>query len=146
VELGYEPSKKEWAEYLRMPIGELVRKLEEAEFARDKMVMANLRLVVSVAKRYHSYGLEMADLIQEGSIGLLRGVEKFDHTRGYKLSTYVHWWIRQVIHWPNLEPYLLRNKFSHCCRVNMLGALVDEKSAYCAAEHNVFNMRLSWSI
>ncbi|CAK9199220.1 unnamed protein product [Sphagnum jensenii] len=97
VELGYEPSKKEWAEYLHMPIGELVRKLEEAEFARDKMVMANLRLVVSVAKRYHSYGLEMADLIQEGSIGLLRGVEKFDHTRGYKLSTYVHWWIRQGV-------------------------------------------------
>jgi len=97
VELGYEPSKKEWADHMHMPIGELVGKLEEAEFARDKMVMANLRLVVSVTKRYHSYGLEMADLIQEGSIGLLKGVEKFDHTRGYKLSTYVHWWIRQGV-------------------------------------------------
>jgi hypothetical protein len=64
VELGYEPSKKEWADHMHMPIGELVGKLEEAEFARDKMVMANLRLVVSVTKRYHSYGLEMADLIQ----------------------------------------------------------------------------------
>lgn len=96
AELGYEPTKEEWAPYLNMSIGELVRKLGEAEWARDKMVMANLRLVVSVAKQYHSYGLEMADLIQEGSIGLLRGVEKFDHTRGFKLSTYVHWWIRQV--------------------------------------------------
>jgi RNA polymerase primary sigma factor len=97
TELGYEPTKEEWAPYLNMSIGELVRKLGEAEWARDKMVMANLRLVVSVAKQYHSYGLEMADLIQEGSIGLLRGVEKFDHTRGFKLSTYVHWWIRQGV-------------------------------------------------
>lgn len=97
AELGYEPSKEEWAPYMDLSIGELVRKLGEAEWARDKMVMANLRLVVSVAKQYHSYGLEMADLIQEGSIGLLRGVEKFDHTRGFKLSTYVHWWIRQGV-------------------------------------------------
>lgn len=66
AQLGYEPTKEQWAPYLQLTVGELVRKLGEAEFARDKMVMANLRLVVSVAKRYNTYGLEMADLIQVG--------------------------------------------------------------------------------
>ncbi|CAM6101799.1 unnamed protein product [Calypogeia fissa] len=96
-QVGHELSKQQWAEHLHMTVAELDAKLHEAELARDRMVMANLRLVVSVVKQYSCEGLEVADLIQEGSIGLLKGVEKFDHTRGYKLSTYVHWWIRQGV-------------------------------------------------
>jgi DNA-directed RNA polymerase sigma subunit (sigma70/sigma32) len=59
-------------------------------------------------KRLESLRLKDLVALQEGSIGLLKGVEKFDHTRGYKLSTYVHWWIRQVIHWTHLKTYLFR--------------------------------------
>jgi len=75
----------------------LEQQLERGNEARQHLIQANLRLVVSIAKKYTSYGLTMMDLVQEGNIGLMRAVEKFDYTKGHKFSTYATWWIRQAI-------------------------------------------------
>jgi len=94
---GVEPSRELWAAEAKMAPAQLRQQLRRAERAQERMVTANLRLVVSVARKYAHYQLELEDLIQEGTLGLIKAVDRFDPARGYRFSTYAYWWIREGI-------------------------------------------------
>jgi RNA polymerase sigma factor (RpoD-like family) len=97
TELGHPPTKTEIAVALDLTERQLEHRLYRSRVAKRKMIRSNLRLVVSIAKRYLNRGVPFLDLIQEGALGLNRATEKFDPDKGYKFSTYAYWWIRQGI-------------------------------------------------
>jgi RNA polymerase sigma factor (RpoD-like family) len=96
-DLGRKPTKAELTKVLQMTERQLESRLYHGRAAKRKMIRSNLRLVVSIAKRYLNRGVPFLDLIQEGALGLNRATEKFDPEKGYKFSTYAYWWIRQAI-------------------------------------------------
>jgi len=97
TEIGHRPSKADLAKEMGVTERQLDQKLHRSRTAKRKMIRSNLRLVVSIAKRYLNRGVPFLDLIQEGALGLNRATEKFDPDKGYKFSTYAYWWIRQGI-------------------------------------------------
>ncbi|RAM48183.1 RpoD/SigA family RNA polymerase sigma factor [Mastigocladus laminosus UU774] len=96
-QLGHQPNKSNIAAHLQITEKQLENRLYQGRVAKRKMIRSNLRLVVSIAKRYLNRGVPFLDLIQEGAMGLNRATEKFDPDKGYKFSTYAYWWIRQAI-------------------------------------------------
>ncbi|KAI4356176.1 hypothetical protein L6164_000220 [Bauhinia variegata] len=94
---GGEPTFAQWAAAAGVDQKALRRRLNYGIFCKDKMIKSNIRLVISIAKNYQGVGMNLQDLVQEGCRGLVRGAEKFDGSKGFKFSTYAHWWIKQAV-------------------------------------------------
>jgi RNA polymerase primary sigma factor len=97
AELGHLPSPEQLSKKLNLTVEQIRQIQKDAIIGSNKLITSNLRLVVSIAKKYKEKGLPFDDLIQEGNLGLMRAVEKFDPGKGFKFSTYATWWIRQAI-------------------------------------------------